>query len=50
MMTYKDIAVKLHGRFAHPPADQLLQLVKQSDYAHDEELKSQIKTHMSLHF
>ena len=39
----KEIAIKLHRQFAHPPAERLLRLIEQSKYDHDNDLKKQIK-------
>ena len=39
----KDIGIKLHRQFAHPPAERLIKLLSNSPYSHDQELKQIIK-------
>lgn len=41
-MPIKEIATKLHRQFAHPSAERLLRLIKQSKYGSNEELKKEI--------
>lgn len=38
----KNIALKIHRQFAHPPPERLIKLINQSDLADDAELKNQI--------
>ena len=42
-MSYKDMAIKLHGQFAHPAATKLLKLIKYTDKDVDE-LREQINS------